>query len=204
MTGTDTSLYPHLQIGQHIEACTWRRAYHDITELTTTWYKLSIGSCDYTDLLWWNNVHNFCYTIENISFWGCREQKMVQSERRMTSFIKNLMNGVLLIHGQERVQISTKQLTLIWDSISSSKVHCQINIIRFNMHIVGTYMKTGILQQRKGIAARNTYLTVISLTWFQNIKISIASNTFWAQSILYCWSSWRPVRGYVTCNVYLH
>ena len=82
------------------------------------------------------------------------------------------------IHGQERVQISTTQLTLIWDSISSSKVHCQINIIGFNMHIVETYMKTGILQQRKGIAARNTYLTVILLTWFQNIKISIASNTF--------------------------
>ena len=29
---------------------------------------------------------NFCFTIENISFWGCRKQEMVQSDRRMASF----------------------------------------------------------------------------------------------------------------------
>ena len=81
---------------------------------------------------------NFCYTIENISFWGCRKQEMVQSERRMTSFILNLRSGVLLIHGQERVQTSTKQLTLIWDSISSSKFHYNININRFNGYFATT------------------------------------------------------------------
>ena len=82
---------------------------------------------------------NFCYTIENIPFWGCRKQEMVQSERRMTSFILNLRSGVLLIHGQERVQIFTKQLTLIWDSISSSKVRYHLNINRFSMHIIDEY-----------------------------------------------------------------
>ena len=30
---------------------------------------------------------NFCYTIENISFWGCRKHEMVKSDRRMTSFL---------------------------------------------------------------------------------------------------------------------
>ena len=29
---------------------------------------------------------NFCYTIENISFWGCRKQEMVHNDRIMTSF----------------------------------------------------------------------------------------------------------------------
>ena len=73
---------------------------------------------------------NFCYTIENISFWGCRKQEMVQSDRRMTYFLVNLRSGVLLIHGQERVLTSPKQLILIWDSISS-KVHYHININGF-------------------------------------------------------------------------
>ena len=54
---------------------------------------------------------------------------------------------MLLIHGQERVQTSSKQLILIWDSISSSKFHYHMNINRFNMHIVDKYMKTGIFQQ---------------------------------------------------------
>ena len=89
---------------------------------------------------------NFCYTIENISFWGCRKQEMVQSDRRMTSILINLRSGVLLIHGEERVQTSSKQLILIWDSILSSKVHHLININWFNMHIVDKYMKTCILQ----------------------------------------------------------
>ena len=80
---------------------------------------------------------NFCYTLENISFLGCRKQEMVQSDRGMTffCFLLNLRSGVLLIHGQARVQTSSRQLILIWDSISSSKVHYHINI------------KTGILQQ---------------------------------------------------------
>ena len=72
----------------------------------------------------------------------------MQSDRRMTSFfLLNLRSGVLPIHGEERVQTSSRQLILIWDSISSSKVHYHININRFNMHIVDKYMKTGILQQ---------------------------------------------------------
>ena len=65
----------------------------------------------------------------------------------MTSFLLNLRSGVLLIHRQERVQTSSKQLILIWDSISSSKFHYHMNINRFNMHIVDKYMKTGIFQQ---------------------------------------------------------
>ena len=85
---------------------------------------------------------NFCYTIENIPFWGCRKREMVHSERRMTSILLNLRSGVLLIHGQERVQTSTKQLALIWDSISSSGVHYHN---RFNKHIVHTYMQADIL-----------------------------------------------------------
>ena len=44
----------------------------------------------------------------------------------MTSFLLNLRSRVLLIHGEERVQTSSKQLILIWDSISSSKVHYHI------------------------------------------------------------------------------
>ena len=101
---------------------------------------------------------NFCYTIENISFWGCRKQEMVQSDRGMTSFfLLNLRSGVLFIHGQERVQTTSRQLILIWDSISSSKVHYHIDINGFNMHIVDEYMKAGILQQWKGIAAGITY-----------------------------------------------
>ena len=55
-------------------------------------------------------------------------------------FLLNLRSGVLLIHGQERVQTSSKQLILIWDSISSYKVHYQIKINGFNMHIVDEYM----------------------------------------------------------------
>ena len=56
-------------------------------------------------------------------------------------FFLNLRSGVLLIHGPESVQTSSKQLILIWDSISSSKVHHHININGFNMHIVDEYMK---------------------------------------------------------------
>ena len=102
---------------------------------------------------------NFCYTIENISFWGCRKQEMVQSGRRMTSFLLNLRSGVLLIHGEERVQTSSKQLILIWDSISSSKVHYHININRFNMHIVDKYMKNRYFAAVKGYCSKK-YLSV--------------------------------------------
>ena len=102
---------------------------------------------------------NFCYTIENISFWGCRKQEMVQSGRRMTSFLLNLRSGVLLIHGEERVQTSSKQLILIWVSISSSKVHYHININRFNMHIVDKYMKNRYFAAVKGYCSKK-YLSV--------------------------------------------
>ena len=102
---------------------------------------------------------NFCYTIENISFWGCRKQEMVQSDRRMTSFLLNLRSGVLLIHGQERIQTSSKQLILIWDSISSSKVYYHININGFNMHIVDEYMKIRYFAAMKGNYSKK-YLSV--------------------------------------------
>ena len=86
---------------------------------------------------------NLCYTIENISFEGAEKQEMVQSDRIMTScFLLNLRSGVLLIHGPERVQTSSKQSSLIWVSISFSKAHYHIDINRFNMHIVHIYMKT--------------------------------------------------------------
>ena len=101
---------------------------------------------------------NFCYTIENI-FWGCRKQVMVQSDRRITSFLLNLRSGVLLIHGQERVQTSSKQLILIWDSISSSKVNYHMNINGFNMHIVDEYMKSRYLASMKGNYSKK-YLSV--------------------------------------------
>ena len=102
---------------------------------------------------------SFCYTIENISFWGCRKQEMVQSDRRMTSFLLNLRSGVLLIYRQERVQTSSKQLILIWDSISSSKVHYHININGFNMHIVDEYMKNRYFAAMKGYYSKK-YLSV--------------------------------------------
>ena len=89
----------------------------------------------------------FVLYYRKISFWGCRKQEMVQSDRRMTSFLLNLMSGVLLIHRWEIVHTSLNQLTLIWDSVSSTKVHYHININRFNMHIVDKCMKTVVLQQ---------------------------------------------------------
>ena len=83
----------------------------------------------------------------------------MQSDIRMTSFLLNLRSGVLLIHGQQRVQTSSKQLILIWDSISSSKVHYHININGFNMHIVGEYMKSRYFAAMKGNYSKK-YLSV--------------------------------------------
>ena len=113
---------------------------------------------------------NFCYTIENISFWGCRKQGMVQSDRRMTSFLLSLRSGLLLIHRQERVQTSSKQLVLIWDSISSSKVHYHININGFNMHIVDEYMKSRYFVAMKGNYSKK-YLSVP--LWDKSVTSSI-------------------------------
>ena len=77
----------------------------------------------------------------------------------MTSFLLNLRSGVLLIHGQERVQTCSKQSILIWDSISSSKVHYHININGFNNHIVDEYMKIRYFAAMKGNYSKK-YLSV--------------------------------------------
>ena len=89
----------------------------------------------------------------------------------MTSFfILNLRSGVLLIQGQERVQTSSKQLILIWDSISSSKVHYHININGFNMHIVDEYMKNRYFAAIKGYYSKK-YLSVP--LWDKSVTHSI-------------------------------
>ena len=127
---------------------------------------------------------NFCYTIENILFWGCRKQEMVQSDRKMTSFLLNLRSGVLLIHGQERVQTSSKQIILIWDSISSSKVHYHININGFNMRIVDEYMKSRYFAAMKGNYS-NKYLSVP--LWDKSVTNNIF--VFFVTRAMLC--SWR-------------
>ena len=69
----------------------------------------------------------------------------------MTSFLLNIRSGVLLIHGEERVQTSS--------TLSSSKVHYHININRFNMHIVDKYMKNRYFAAVKGYCSKK-YLSV--------------------------------------------
>ena len=88
----------------------------------------------------------------------------------MTSFLLNLRSGLLLIHRQERVQTSSKQLILIWDSISSSKVHYHININGFNMHIVDEYMKSRYFVAMKGNYSKK-YLSVP--LWDKSVTSSI-------------------------------
>ena len=102
---------------------------------------------------------NFCYAIENISFRGCRNRKWCRVKEEWHIFLLNLRSGVLLIHGQERVQTSSKQFILIWDSISSSKVHFDININGFNMHIVDEYMEIRYFAAVKGNYSKR-YLSV--------------------------------------------
>ena len=77
---------------------------------------------------------NFWYAIENISFWGPRKQEMVQSERRMTSFLLNFKKWSIS-HSWARDSSNIYKTTLIWDSITYPKVHYHIKINSFNMHI---------------------------------------------------------------------
>ena len=63
------------------------------------------------------------YNRKTFHFEGAENRRWCRVIDEWHIFLLNLMSAVLLIHGQERVQTSLKQLILIWDSIASSKVH---------------------------------------------------------------------------------
>ena len=89
---------------------------------------------------------NFCYTIVNISFWGCRKQEMVQSESRMTPFSLYLRSGKYYSY-MDKIQFKHLQNNKHWFGIQFRILRIIATKINwFNIHKLHTCMQTGILQ----------------------------------------------------------